>query len=144
MTYIMPEKFDLSALLLWLAESQKDILAATLIERLPGPTDEDGDPRELMRAMRVSIEPLIDLEARIDMLELAAETVPYASSPKRYAAHLRGSLLAAIQDRENFTSESVIFTMYKHARLRALSWCADQLDEIGAKYDEGHEGHDDG
>jgi hypothetical protein len=27
--------------------------------------------------------------------------------------------------------------MYKHARLRAISWCADQLDDLGSKYAEG-------
>ena len=130
---------DLRSLLLFLAEAQKDILAATLIDRIPHPENDesDGDPRTLMRSLRSCIEVLIDLEARIDMLELAAETVPDDWSPKRYAAHLRGSLLAAVQDRENFVSESVTFTMYKHARLRAISWCADQLDDLGAKYSEG-------
>tara|TARA_R100001082_G_scaffold5440_1_gene3754 strand:+ start:3387 stop:3809 length:423 start_codon:yes stop_codon:yes gene_type:complete len=129
---------DLTSLLLFLAEAQKDVLAATLVERIPSPgEDEDGDPRTLMRSMRASIEVLIDLEARIDMLELAAETVPNDWTPKQYAAHLRGSLLAAVQDRDNFVSESVTFTMYKHARLRSISWCADQLDDLGAKYSEG-------
>jgi len=130
---------DLRSLLLFLAESQKDILAATLIDRMPLPDAEsdDGDPRTLMRSLRASIEVLIDIEARIDMLELAAETVPGDWTAKQYAGHLRGSLLAAVQDRDNFVSESVTFTMYKHARLRSISWCADQLDDLGAKYTEG-------
>ena len=135
----MPEKFDLTSLLVWLAESQKDVLAAALVEQIPVPSSsevDDSDPRELMRSIRASIEPLIDIEARIDMLELAAETVSLEWTAKQYANHLRGSLLAAVQDRDNFISDSVIFTMYKHARLRALSWCADQLDDLGAKYDE--------
>lgn len=130
---------DLRSLLLFLAEAQKDVLAATLVDRIPMPDadDNDGDPRTLMRSLRASIEVLIDIEARIDMLELAAETVPEDWKPKQYAAHLRGSLLAAVQDRDNFVSESVTFTMYKHARLRSISWCADQLDDLGSKYTEG-------
>lgn len=130
---------DLRSLLIFLAEAQKDVLAATLIDRLPHPgeDEDDNDPRTLMRSMRASIEILIDIEARIDMLELAAETVPDDWTSKQYSGHLRGSLLAAIQDRDNFSSDSVIFTMYKHARLRAISWCADQLDDLGSKYTEG-------